>query len=141
VRGVHVHPHHEDWFLLLRGEALVALRDLRRGSPTEGVAAVLPVRGDAPAAVLVPRGVAHGFRFLTECFHVYGLTRAWDPADYLGCRWDDPELGLDWPLDPAILSEKDENASSLRVLLERIGPWQPFEGPLSPGAPRGPAPR
>ena len=45
----------------------------------------------------IPPGVAHGFYFHEPSLHVYAVEHEWDPADELGCRWDDPELEIAWP--------------------------------------------
>jgi dTDP-4-dehydrorhamnose 3,5-epimerase len=51
----------------------------------------------------------------------YGVTSYWDPEeDELGCRWDDPDLGLDWQLTAPVLSERDASAQPLAQLLEQL---------------------
>ncbi len=136
MRGMQVHLRREDYFLLLRGRATVGLRDLRRGSPTEGLAVAVEVNGAAPRALTIPRGVLHGFLFLEDAIHIYALSVPWDPADGYGCRWDDPGLGIRWPAAAAALSPRDEGAPSLPVLLEVLAPFQPLgdlRGPRPPG--------
>ena len=63
LRGVHVHVVHGDYLLLLKGQTLLGLRDLRPGSPTEGNTAVLELKAEQLEAVCIPPGVAHGFYF------------------------------------------------------------------------------
>lgn len=126
LRGVHVHPRHDDYLIVLQGRATIGLRDLRRGSPTEGMVAVVELRGDSMAAITIPHGVAHGFYFHEPSLHVYSVSHYWDPADELGCRWDDPDLGIPWPVATATLSERDAAAPSLKELLAQLEPYQPI---------------
>jgi dTDP-4-dehydrorhamnose 3,5-epimerase len=70
--------------------------------------------------VAVPPGVAHGFFFPEESVHVYAVSETFDPEDELGCRWDDPETGLDWPCTAPLLSERDEQAGSFRALRDAV---------------------
>src|SRR5262249_50281289 len=63
LRGVHVHHVHSDYLIILHGRASIGLRDLRRGSPTEGAVALVEMRGDDLKGLTIPPGVAHGFYF------------------------------------------------------------------------------
>jgi dTDP-4-dehydrorhamnose 3,5-epimerase len=127
LRGVHVHPRHDDYLIVIQGEASIGLRDLRRGSPTEGVTALVPMSGDELAAIKTPRGVAHGFYFPVPSVHVYAVTSYWDRADELACHWADPELAIPWPTSSApSLSESDAVAPPLQDLLDQLEPFQPI---------------
>jgi dTDP-4-dehydrorhamnose 3,5-epimerase len=117
LRGVHLHVHHDDLLTVPVGRAVVGLRDLRPGSPTEGTVALVELGEDAPAALTIPHGVAHGFFFPVPSLHVYAVTHAFDPADELGCRFDDPDLGIPWPGHDFVLSERDRGAGTLADLL------------------------
>jgi dTDP-4-dehydrorhamnose 3,5-epimerase len=117
LRGVHVHLRHSDYLCVVRGRAVIGLRDLRRGSPTEGVATLLSLDGRRLQGLVIPPGVAHGFYFPTIAAHVYSVSHYWDPADELGCRWNDPELGIPWPLMTPRLSPRDEALPTLKELL------------------------
>jgi dTDP-4-dehydrorhamnose 3,5-epimerase len=120
LRGVHVHVVHEDYFVLLKGQTLLGLRDLRPGSPTEGNTAVLELKADQLEAVCLPPGVAHGFYFTRRSLHLYSVSHYWNLADELGCHWADPELRLDWPVRQPLLSQRDASAGSLRELVETL---------------------
>src|SRR3990172_7138275 len=122
LRGVHVHPRHDDYLVVIEGHASIGLRDLRRDSPTANLATLVELSGDDPAAITIPAGVAHGFYFRSPSLHVYATTHYWDPADELGCHWADPELGVDWPAAQAIISERDERLPSLRDLVDQLVP-------------------
>jgi dTDP-4-dehydrorhamnose 3,5-epimerase len=126
LRGVHVHIRHDDYLTVPFGRAVVGLRDLRHGSPTEGFAAVVELDAEQPAALVIPHGVAHGFYFLEPSLHVYAVSEYWDPDDELGCHWADPELGIPWPCGSAQVSERDDASPPLSDLLARLAPWQPL---------------
>jgi dTDP-4-dehydrorhamnose 3,5-epimerase len=126
LRGVHVHIRHDDYLTTLRGRASVGLRDLRRGSPTEGMSALVELAEDPLTALLIPHGVAHGFYFAEPSLHLYGVTKYWDVGDELACHWADPQLEIPWPAMPTLVSERDSTAPSLAELLDELEPSQPF---------------
>src|SRR5438034_2304054 len=116
LRGVHVHRRHTDYLTVVSGSATIGLHDLRPGSPTEGVGMTVRLKPGEPAALVIPVGVAHGFYFHEPSIHVYAVSHEFDPADELGCRWDDPALEIDWPCSDPVLSERDRNLGSLSEL-------------------------
>lgn len=124
LRGVHVHVRHSDYLMVLDGVAVVGVQDLRTGSETYGQAATLRMTGQQLRAIEFPPGVAHGFCFLSPSAHLYAVSHYWDLDDELGCRWDDPALGIDWPDGPFLLSPRDESAPSLGELMDQLGPLQ-----------------
>jgi dTDP-4-dehydrorhamnose 3,5-epimerase len=118
LRGVHLHHTHADYLVVLTGRMLVGLCDLRDGRV--GAACVVDLRGESWQALTIPPGVAHGFYFPEPTMHVYAVTHYWNPSDELGCRWDDPALGIPWPkVDPA-LSPRDAGLPSAATLLEEF---------------------
>jgi dTDP-4-dehydrorhamnose 3,5-epimerase len=126
LRGLHVHPRHDDFLVLVRGRASIGLRDLRQGSPTCGLAAVVDLEGDAMAGIFIPHGVAHGFYFHHPSTHLYAVSHYWDRADEKGCLWSDPALEIPWPMSSAKVSERDANAQSLSDLVAELEPLQPI---------------
>ena len=86
LRGVHVHIRHDDYLIVLRGHASVGLRDLRRSSPTEGMSALIEMKGDELKALTIPHGVAHGFYFHEPTAYIYSVSEYWNLADELGCH-------------------------------------------------------
>jgi len=117
LRGVHAHIRHADYLTLAVGRATIGLHDLRPDSPTEGLGTTVELDADEPSALVIPVGVAHGFYFHTErSVHVYAVSHEFDPADELGCRWDDPELNIAWPCTEPLVSSRDESLGSLREL-------------------------
>lgn len=120
LRGVHVHRDHDDYLIILSGVMRLGLYDLRPQSPAFGKSAIVEIKGERLQAAFVPRGVMHGFYFPVATNYVYGLSSCWTPADDTGCRWDDPELGLDWGARDPLLSERDANAPSLAELRAQL---------------------
>jgi dTDP-4-dehydrorhamnose 3,5-epimerase len=120
LRGVHVHVRHDDYFLLLAGRASIGLRDLRQATATPGRVAVVELDPSEPTALVIPRGVAHGFYFHEPSLHAYAVSHYWDPDDELACHWQDADLAIPWPSEQARLSERDQEAPPLRQLLPRL---------------------
>lgn len=119
VRGMHVHPLHSDYIIVIQGEMLLGLRDIRRDSPSYGKAGIVRLLGDRLNWVLIRPGVVHGFYIPEGNVMVYGLTHEWDMDDEIGCRWNDPMLGLQWPaISNPCLSERDTSAGSFEQLVQ-----------------------
>lgn len=112
LRGVHVHATHTDYLCVLRGQMLLALHDMRPHSPTYRLAVHTRLSGETPRSAAIPPGVAHGFYFASETSYVYAVDHYWNLSDELGCRWDDPALGLSWPTTDPMLSPRDAAAPS-----------------------------
>ncbi len=119
MRGMHVHPVHADYLVILEGELLLALHDIRPASPTRGARGVVRLTGDTLTSALIQPGVVHGFYIPYGNVMVYGLTQGWDLNDEIVCRWDDPDLGLQWPAitDP-LMSDRDANGGSFAQLVK-----------------------
>jgi dTDP-4-dehydrorhamnose 3,5-epimerase len=120
LRGVHVHVRHDDYLVVFEGAATVGLADLREDSPTFGATSRLLMGRDNPIGITIPHGVAHGFLFHERSLHIYAVSHYWDVADELGCRWDDPELGIEWPDVDPLLSDRDAALPSLAELRPRL---------------------
>lgn len=120
LRGVHVHVKHADYLILLRGYASIGLRDLRIGSPTESMTALVEMQGTKLHALTIPPGVAHGFYFHEPSAHLYAVSEYWDQLDELGCHWADPALEINWPEVAPLISARDAALPSLRELVESL---------------------
>ncbi|MBI3829797.1 MAG: dTDP-4-dehydrorhamnose 3,5-epimerase family protein [Planctomycetes bacterium] len=120
LRGVHLHLKHWDYVIVLEGRALIGMLDLRPGSPTENRAVLFEVSSAELGGVVVPPGVAHGFYFPEESRHLYGVSEVYDPKDELGCQWNDPGLGIKWPVQKPILSPRDIEAGTLAELRAKV---------------------
>jgi dTDP-4-dehydrorhamnose 3,5-epimerase len=107
LRGVHVHRLRWDYFVLLDGQARIGLTDVRRAS-TFRRSMTIDVNSEHPTVVTVPPGVAHGVFAKSALLYLYGLSVAWDGSDEdLGCRYDDPALGVEWSSAPPLLLQRD----------------------------------
>lgn len=126
LRGVHVHVRHDDYLAVVRGAVSIGLCDLRPWSPTHGAAAVVELHESELRGLTIPWGVAHGFYFHEPSLHVYAVSEYFDPKDELGCRWDDPRLGIPWPVADARISARDEQAPSLPELVEQLAALPAF---------------
>lgn len=132
LRGMHVHLRHHDLLAVLSGRVVYGLKDLRIGSPTFGVTAMVEVSNQPLTTLMIPPGVAHGYYSLTENLQFYAVSEYYDPADELGCRYDDPALALHWPTqgqDP-ILSARDADMPSLAELMPFVPAYQTYQTPF-----------
>ena len=118
MRGFHVHVAHSDYLISLSGELLLGLRDIRPESPTFNRTEFLLLNDERPMAVTTPPGVAHGFYFAKPSMHLYAVSHYWNMADELGCRWNDADIGLDWPATDPQLSERDASAGTFKDMTE-----------------------
>lgn len=111
LRGLHFqHPPHAEAKLVrcLTGRVWDVAVDIRPGSPTEGEWCALELSAQARNAVLIPKGFAHGFITLEDASELLYITdHPWTPRAEGGLRWDDPALGIAWPVAPTVISERD----------------------------------
>ena len=109
LRGLHFQhpPMAEDKFVTCTsGRAFDVAVDLRKASPTFGRWAAVEI--DGRTSFLVPQGCAHGFQALEDEVHlVYMVTRAYSPEAESGIRFDDPLIGVEWPLPIGTVSDRD----------------------------------
>jgi dTDP-4-dehydrorhamnose 3,5-epimerase len=91
--------------------------DLRVGSPTFGRWVAAELSEDNHHQLYVPEGFGHGFCALSDTARVvYKCTALYDPSSELSVRYDDPELGIAWPVASPLLAPKDAAAPSLAEL-------------------------
>ncbi|WP_380879041.1 dTDP-4-dehydrorhamnose 3,5-epimerase [Sphingomonas sp. DBB INV C78] len=111
LRGLHYQLQNPQGKLVrvTRGRAFDAVVDLRRSSPTFGRWQGVMLSEDEPTLLWVPPGFAHGFVALEDRTEFqYKVTTSYDPSDEHSLLWNDPEIGIEWPLDgPPSLSAKD----------------------------------
>lgn len=113
LRGMHLQapPHAEAKIVsCTRGRAWDVAIDMREGSPTYRRWLGFELAPDLDLALHLPEGVAHGFITLepdTELHYLMGAEFVPDAAT--GIRWDDPAIGVEWPAQPAVISERDRN--------------------------------
>src|SRR5262249_54427406 len=77
LRGMHLHRRHDEGFLLLEGRASVGLRDVRPGSPTEGISSLFEFSGDGRTYLTFPRGLVHGWLFHEPSFHLQSVSETY----------------------------------------------------------------
>jgi dTDP-4-dehydrorhamnose 3,5-epimerase len=106
---------------VLRGEVFDVAVDLRRGSPTFGRWHGVRLSDANRLQLWVPRGFAHGFCVLSdEALVLYKCSGYYNPETEQTLLWNDPEIGIEWPVSDPVLSEKDARGRRLRELpLER----------------------
>lgn len=125
IRGLHlqVEPHAQGKLVrVLRGRVLDVAVDLRRASPTFKQHVVVELAGVDGTQIWIPPGFAHGFCTLEPDTEVlYKVTDYYAPSAERSIRWNDPELAIDWPYEPAqvTLSDKDRQAPTLAELEAR----------------------
>src|ERR1700683_5114267 len=98
VRGLHFHKLQTDYWLVPSGKILVALVDLRHGSPTARAAGCVVLDAADPHGLCIPPGVLHGYRIIESATVMYLVDVEYTGQDEFGVRWNDPALGLsaDW---------------------------------------------
>lgn len=102
------------------GAAFLVAVDIRRGSPTLGRWVGLEVSAENRLQVWAPAGFARGFCVISEFAEVeYLCTGTYNGGAEAGVSWNDPAIGIDWPLGKPIVSQKDEQAQSLEAWLSR----------------------
>ena len=119
LRGLHAQRRRPQGKLVrvLHGEIFDVAVDIRPGSVTFGRWVSATLSAENFRQIFVPKGFAHGFCVLSaEAEIEYKCTELYDRADELGVRWDDPEIGIAWPLKEPLLSQKDAALPSLREL-------------------------
>jgi dTDP-4-dehydrorhamnose 3,5-epimerase len=95
---------------VIKGRVLDVAVDLRKSSPTFGQHVMVELSEDNKRQFFIPRGFAHGFLVLSEeAIFTYKVDNPYMPSQEAGIRWNDPQLAIEWPIDPAMVqtSEKD----------------------------------
>jgi len=126
LRGMHFQPGQAKLVRCVRGAIFDAIVDIRVGSPTFGQWEGFELNDETHRQLFVPDGFAHGFCVLSEVADVtYKVTTYYDPETEGGFRFDDPAVGIEWPLagDQLAVSVRDTGAQTL----EQITPSLPFK--------------
>ncbi len=95
---------------VIKGRVLDVAVDIRPSSPTFGQHVMAELSEENKRQFFIPRGFAHGFLVLSEeAVFTYKVDNVYAPQAEAGIRWDDPDLGIEWPIDPkeVLTSEKD----------------------------------
>jgi dTDP-4-dehydrorhamnose 3,5-epimerase len=129
LRGLHYQwPHPQGKLVsVLEGEVYDVAVDIRRNSPTFGQWAGVMLTAENHRHFWIPEGFAHGFCVVSEhATFSYQCTDLYDAKADGGVRWDDPAIGIDWPVSEPLLSDKDQKAPLLTdVPPDRLPEYQP----------------
>jgi dTDP-4-dehydrorhamnose 3,5-epimerase len=122
IRGLHFQwdPPMAKLMRVTVGSAYLVAVDIRKGSPTLGQWFGIECSAENKRQVYAPAGFARGFCVLSNYAEVqYKCTAIYNPHAESGIRWDDPAIGIKWPVQNPVLSSKDANAQTLEQWLSR----------------------
>lgn len=122
VRGLHFQwePPMGKLMRVTEGAAFLVAVDIRKGSPTVGRWFGTEVSADSKRQVWAPAGFARGFCVLSDFAEIqYLCTGTYNAQGESGIRWNDPAIGVEWPVAEPTLSTKDVSAQTLAEWLER----------------------
>jgi dTDP-4-dehydrorhamnose 3,5-epimerase len=124
VRGLHFQVKHPQAKLIqvISGEIFDVAVDLRPGSATFGKWTGIHLSDENRRQVFIPEGFAHGFCVLSEFARFcYKCSDFYAPGDEGGIIWSDPDIGIEWPVENPIISEKDKQYHRLsRLTAEQL---------------------
>lgn len=130
LRGLHFQTKHTQGKLVrvVEGEVFDVAVDLREGSPTFGKWEGVLLTAENKRQFYVPKGFAHGFLVLSEiATFQYKCTDYYTPEHEGGILWNDPEIGIDWPLEgieKVLLSDKDKVQQTFKVFKDKENPFK-----------------
>jgi dTDP-4-dehydrorhamnose 3,5-epimerase len=122
VRGLHFQwePPMGKLMRVTRGTAFLVAVDIRKGSPTLGKWFGAEISTESRKQIWAPAGFARGFCVLSDYAEIqYKCTGIYSNKAESGILWDDPAIGIEWPLRDVTLSDKDRNAQTLKEWLAR----------------------
>lgn len=123
LRGLHAQVRRPQAKLVrvIEGEVFDVAVDIRLGSPAFGRWTGVCLSAVNRRQLFIPEGFAHGFATTSPSAQVeYKCNRYYDAADQLAIRWDDPEIGIEWPIRHPLLSAKDRDAPLLSQLRDQL---------------------
>ena len=126
IRGLHYQIRRPQAKLIqvITGEIFDVAVDIRPGSDTFGKWIGLYLSDRNKRQLFIPQGFAHGFCVLSETAHfLYKCSDFYAPDDEGGINWSDPEIGIDWPVEDPIISEKDKPHPNLSDLTDEQLPF------------------
>jgi len=122
IRGLHFQwdPPMGKLMRVSLGTAFLVAVDIRKGSPTLGKWFGIEASAENRRQVWAPANFARGFCVLSDVAEIqYKCTGLYNSKAESGIRWDDPQIGIEWPVSKVSLSEKDRNAQALEQWLAR----------------------
>lgn len=129
LRGLHLQLRRPQGKLVrvIEGEIFDVAVDVRRGSPTFGKWMGVTLSAENFRQCYLPPGFAHGFAVLSAVAQVeYKCTDLYDPKSELGIAWNDPAIGIDWPVSDPLLSDRDMRHLTLSAVMERLPVFAPI---------------
>jgi dTDP-4-dehydrorhamnose 3,5-epimerase len=125
IRGLHflLRPHTDGKLLrCTKGEIYDVIVDLRKDSPTLGKWDSYYLREDDYRWIYIPKGFAHGYCSITDHSEIiYKHDSYYQKEADCGIRWNDPEIGITWPCNKPLISEKDQKLQSFNEFISTIG--------------------
>ena len=121
LRGLHLQNPQPQGKLVsvTHGEVFDVAVDLRLNSPTFGLWHGETLDSDSGRQFYIPEGFAHGFVVLSEsAVFCYRCTDFYNPNGEITLRWNDPEIGIQWPVESPVVSDKDEQGLGLHEIPE-----------------------
>jgi dTDP-4-dehydrorhamnose 3,5-epimerase len=123
LRGLHLQLRRPQGKLIrvIEGEIFDVAVDVRRGSPFFGRWVGIALTAENFKQVYVPPGFAHGFCVVSPIAQVeYKCTDLYDPASEIGIAWNDPALGITWPVATPVLSARDSRHPTLAAVMDQL---------------------
>lgn len=123
LRGLHSQRQHPQGKLVraIEGEIFDVAVDVRRGSPTFAQWVGVVLSAENFLQLYVPPGFVHGFCVLSDIAQVeYKCTDFYAPNDEQSVIWNDPDIGIDWPIEDPVISPKDRVAPRLQEILSLL---------------------
>lgn len=115
IRGMHFQGGQAKLLTVISGVIFDVFVDIRPGSPTYGKWQGVLLDAEESTQLFLPGGFAHGFAVLSEEAHLfYKVSEIYNPQEERTLRYDDPTVGIEWPIANPIISERDQNAMSLK---------------------------
>lgn len=103
---------------VIRGKIFDVVVDVREGSSTFGKWFGIELCDKGPRQVYMAHGFAHGFCVLSDYADLhYKASQRYDPSDDGGLRWNDSDIGIEWPISTPVISERDKNLPFLRSIV------------------------
>ena len=123
LRGLHFQEPHAQGKLVqvMSGAVFDVAVDVRRGSPSFGRWVSVALTADNFKQVYIPPGFAHGFCVVSPTAQVeYKCTDLYDPASEIGIAWNDPAIGISWPVTTPVLSARDSRHPTLAAVMDQL---------------------
>lgn len=119
LRGLHfqINPGQDKIVRVVSGEVFDVVVDIRHDSPTFGQWESFIISASNHTMVFIPKGFAHGFCALSDNVEfLYKCSEYYAPVDERGIIWNDPAIGIKWPVSEPVLSDKDTKYPSIKEL-------------------------